>query len=250
MVLVAQDTTSYGNDLKNGESLTRLLRKMSSIDGLWKIRILYAYPERMSDELISEISQNPKIAKYLDLPLQHADPVVLKRMGRKGTGEDYLKLIRKLRNEIPDLTLRSTFIAGFPGETEEQFSSLLEFLNDAQLDRAGCFSYSQEEGPAAGRMKNQIDEEIKENRRGRFYELQETVSLLRQDSCIGREMEVICDGYSEEANAFVCRGDADTPEDDYCVLLPLSADLMPGEIYSVIITGIEDHNLLAEIHSS
>ena len=247
IILVAQDTTNYGKDLNNGESLCRLLEKLCEIDGLWKIRILYAYPEKITDDLINVISSNNVIAKYLDIPLQHADSVVLKRMGRVGSGDDYLNLLRKLRERIPGITIRSTFIAGFPGETEEQFEHLEEFLEKAKLDRVGCFSYSEEEGTPAGRMKNQIPEEIKEDRTQRVYGLQKEILNEIQMSKIGKCIEVICDGYDEELNAFICRSDMDAPEDDCCILIPLSADMMPGEIYDVVISGTDGYNLYADI---
>lgn len=247
LILVAQDTTNYGKDLNNGESLSRLLKRLCEIEGLWKIRILYAYPEKITDDLIEVIRSNKVIAKYLDIPLQHADRVVLKRMGRVGSGEDYLYLIEKLRKSIPDITIRSTFIAGFPGETEEQFEHLEGFLSKAKLDRVGCFSYSEEEGTPAGRMKEQIPEEIKEDRTQRVYDLQNKIMKEIQTSKVGNAIEVICDGYDEDMNAFICRSDMDAPEDDCCILIPLSADMVPGEIYEVVINGTDGYNLYADI---
>ena len=149
LILVAQDTTSYGKDLVGEHSLAALIHEMSQIEGLWKIRILYAYPEHITDALISEISQNEKVCKYLDIPLQHSSDAVLRRMGRFGSGEENLELINKLKNEIPGITIRSTFIAGFPGETDEQFDELLTFIKRASIDRAWCFAYSAEEGTPA-----------------------------------------------------------------------------------------------------
>ena len=246
IVLVAQDTTNYGKDLDGGEDLAGLLQKMSRIKGLWKIRVLYAYPEKITEELIDVIGSNDKIAKYLDIPLQHADQAVLKRMGRIGDGDVYLQLIDKLRERIPDITVRSTFIAGFPGETEEQFRHLEEFLEKARLDRVGCFAYSEEEGTPAARMKEQIPEEIKEERAERVYRLQKEIIKEIQTSKIGDRIEVICDGYDEETNSFICRSDMDAPEDDCCILVSLSADMIPGELYSVVITGTDGYNLFAD----
>ena len=247
IILIAQDTTNYGKDLNDGESLCRLLKKLSSIEGIWKIRILYAYPEKITDELIDVISANDVIAKYLDIPLQHADPDVLKRMGRTGNGQEYLELIKKLRSRIPNISIRSTFIAGFPGETEEQFHHLEDFLTVAKLDRVGCFAYSEEEGTPAARMKDQISDEIKEERAHRIYILQENIVKSIQSSKIGRQMEVICDGFDIDEGAFLCRSDMDAPEDDCNIMLPISADLVPGEIYNVIINGTDGFNLYADL---
>lgn len=171
LILVAQDVTRYGEDIYGENKFAELLRKLSALDNIGSIRILYCYPDKLTDELIAEIKNNNKIIKYLDIPLQHADPVVLKRMNRKGTGEGYLKLIAKLRKEIPDIAIRSTFIAGFPGETEEQFENLLEFIKEAKLTNAGFFAYSREEGTPAYRLSDQIDEKVKQSRVKNFTPL-------------------------------------------------------------------------------
>ena len=247
IILVAQDTTNYGKDLKGGESLSRLLNKLSCIEGIWKIRILYAYPEKITDELIEVIRDNEVIAKYIDIPLQHADPEVLKRMGRVGSGKEYLDLINKLRSRIPSISIRSTFIAGFPGETEEQFKHLEDFLSFAKLDRVGCFAYSEEEGTPAARMRDQISDVIKEERTQKIYAMQQEIVNTIQSSKVGKQMEVICDGYDIEENAFLCRSDMDAPEDDCYIMLPLSADLVPGEIYNVVIVDTDGYNLYADL---
>ena len=247
IVLVAQDTTSYGKDLKNGETLSGLLREMCRIDGIWRIRILYAYPEKITDELIDTIASEEKIAKYLDIPLQHADSAVLRRMGRFGSGEENMALIEKLRDRIPALTIRSTFIAGFPGETEDQFTNLLSFIEFAQLDRAGCFAYSEEEGTPAARLKDQIPQEEREERAKRFYQIQETIARDLQGDRIGMEFEAICDGFDEEKNMFLLRGDADAPETDCCCLVPLKTDLVPGEVYKLRAKRLKGMDLVCEL---
>ncbi len=247
IILVAQDTTNYGKDLKEGESLSGLLKKLSCIEGIWKIRILYAYPEKITDELIEVIRDNDVIAKYIDIPLQHADPEVLKRMGRVGSGKEYLDLISKLRSRIPNISIRSTFIAGFPGETEEQFKHLEEFLSSAKLDRVGCFAYSEEEGTPAARMREQISDDIKEERTQKIYAMQQEIVNRIQASKVGKHMEVICDGFDIDEDAFLCRSDMDAPEDDCYIMLPLSADLVPGEIYNVVITDTDGYNLYADL---
>ncbi len=243
IILVAQDTTSYGSDCYENYRLADLLRELAQIKGLWKIRILYAYPERITEDLIDVIADTPQIAKYLDIPLQHADAAVLKRMGRIGSFESYLSLLEKLRSRIPGITVRSTFIAGFPGETEEQFQTLLRFIGEAKIDRAGCFAFSSEEGTPADRMGDQIPEEIREERAKRFYQLQTEMTEEKQRQLIGRSVSAINDGYSEENGAFRCRGDMDAPEDDCCILVPTEYDLIPGEIYTLSVSGINGLDL-------
>ncbi len=249
IILVAQDTTSYGMDIYDAYGLPELLEDLCRIGRLWKIRVLYAYPEKITDKLVEVIRKQDKIAHYLDIPLQHADPAVLKRMGRAGSYDDNIALIRKLRSLIPDMTIRSTFIAGFPGETEEMFQTLLDFVREADLDRAGCFAYSQEEGTAAARMKEQIPEEIKQERAKRFYDLQTEVTRRRQIERVGKTITVINDGFSEEENAFRCRGEMDAPEEDCAVYVPAKFDLIPGELYRVIITGCSGLDLTGELET-
>lgn len=246
IILVAQDTTSYGKDLEHGVTLASLLRDMSAIEGLWKIRILYAYPEHITDELLSEMASNSRICRYLDIPLQHADDMVLRRMGRFGSGKENLDLIRKIRETVPGITLRSTFIVGFPGESNEQFDTLISFIRDAQIDRAGCFTYSAEEGTAAEKLKDQLPEELKKERADIFYDIQQEITHRLQEGRIGTDTEVICDFFDEDRSGFVCRSESDAPEDDLMILIPLRFDLIPGEIYKVRITGTDGLDLTAE----
>ncbi|MBR2740545.1 MAG: 30S ribosomal protein S12 methylthiotransferase RimO [Oscillospiraceae bacterium] len=246
IILVAQDTTSYGKDLDEKVSLASLLRDMSAIEGLWKIRILYAYPEHITDELLSEMASNSRVCKYLDIPLQHADDLVLRRMGRFGSGKENLELIKKIKKTVPGITLRSTFIVGFPGETDEQFDSLISFLRDAQIDRAGCFTYSAEEGTAAEKMKDQLPEELKKERAEIFYDIQQEITQRLQENKVGSVTDVICDFFDEDRASFICRSESDAPEDDLMVVVPLKYDLIPGEIYKVRITGTDGLDLAAE----
>ena len=247
LILVAQDTTTYGTDLANPTTLAKLLHELGQIEGLWKIRILYAYPEHITQELIDEIVSNPKVAHYLDIPLQHASDTVLKRMGRFGSGKENLKLLQSLQEQIPNLTLRSTFIVGFSGETEEEFQELLDFIEQAQIDKAGAFIFSPEEGTPASRMKDFIDEKVQKERYDRFYELQYAIAKDKQASRIGTTIEAICDGYEEGKNAFLLRSDADAPEDDYNDLVPLQEDLIPGELYHLIPTKLDGLDLWCEL---
>lgn len=247
LIVIAQDTTSYGRDLPQKTSLAALLRELAKIDGLWKIRVLYAYPDRIDDELIETMAAEPKIAKYLDIPMQHANREVLRRMARFGDRETLLALIGKLRAAMPEITLRSTFIVGFPGETEAQFLELCDFLKEAKLDRAGCFPFSCEEGTAAEKLSPQLDEETKQRRAEQFALVQTEVLAHKRAALVGAELEVICDGFDMERELFACRGEADAPEIDTAVWLPPEADLMPGEVYRVRVTGCDEFDLFASL---
>lgn len=247
LILIAQDTTSYGRDLSGGESLAGLLRELCGIDGLWRVRILYAYPERITDELIEVIAENEKIAKYLDIPMQHACDSVLRRMGRKSRVAELRALVSRLRERVGGITLRSTFIVGFPGETDGQFDELCAFLKEVQLERAGCFEFSSEDGTSAARLDGQVDDKVKRERGERFRLLQSSIMDARQRELEGSVCEVICDGFDEEAGMFACRGDADAPEVDGCVWLPLECDLVPGEVYRVRIVSADGADVVAEL---
>lgn len=243
LILVAQDVTRYGEDIYGENKFAELLRKLSALDNIGSIRILYCYPDKLTDELIAEIKNNDKIIKYLDIPLQHADPVVLKRMNRKGTGEGYLKLIAKLRKEIPDIAIRSTFIAGFPGETEEQFENLLEFIKEAKLTNAGFFAYSREEGTAAYRLPNQIDEKVKQSRVKKLYAAQKKVSEERNKSLVGKQIKVICDGVDYDKQSFYGRAYFSAPEIDGKAYFTYDGEIKQGEYYDVKITKADAYDL-------
>ena len=243
LILVAQDVTRYGEDIYGENKFVELLRKLSALDNIGSIRILYCYPDKLTDELIAEIKNNDKIIKYLDIPLQHADPVVLKRMNRKGTGEGYLKLIAKLRKEIPDIAIRSTFIAGFPGETEEQFENLLEFIKEAKLTNAGFFAYSREEGTPAYRLSDQIDEKVKQSRVKKLYAAQKKVSEERNKSLVGKRIKVICDGVDYDKQSFYGRAYFSAPEIDGKVYFTYDGEIQQGEYYNVKITKADAYDL-------
>lgn len=243
LILVAQDVTRYGEDIYGENKFAELLRKLSALDNIGSIRILYCYPDKLTDELIAEIKNNDKIIKYLDIPLQHADPVVLKRMNRKGTGEGYLKLIAKLRKEIPDIAIRSTFIAGFPGETEEQFENLLEFIKEAKLTNAGFFAYSREEGTPAYRLPDQIDEKVKQSRVKKLYAAQKKVSEERNESLVGKQIKVICDGVDYDKQSFYGRAYFSAPEIDGKAYFTYDGEIQQGEYYNVKITKADAYDL-------
>lgn len=243
LILVAQDVTRYGEDIYGENKFAELLRKLSALDNIGSIRILYCYPDKLTDELIAEIKNNNKIIKYLDIPLQHADPVVLKRMNRKGTGEGYLKLIAKLRKEIPDIAIRSTFIAGFPGETEEQFENLLKFIKEAKLTNAGFFAYSREEGTPAYRLSDQIDEKVKQSRVKKLYAAQKKVSEERNKSLVGKQIKVICDGVDYDKQSFYGRAYFSAPEIDGKAYFTYDGEIQQGEYYNVKITKADAYDL-------
>ncbi len=245
LIVIAQDTTSYGRDLGDGSSLAALLRELAKIEPLWKIRLLYAYPDHIDDALIEVMAGEPKIARYLDIPMQHASREVLKRMARFGDGDTLLSLVERLRAAIPGVTLRSSFIVGFPGETQAQFLELCAFLKRAQLDRAGCFPFSCEEGTPAEKLTPQLDEKTKQERAEQFALVQSGILAKKREALIGARLEVICDGFDMERELFACRGEADAPEIDTVVWLPPEADLMPGEIYQVTVTGCDEVDLYA-----
>lgn len=235
--VIAQDTTRYGEDLFGEPYLAKLLQKLCKIDGLKWIRVLYCYPDRLTDELIDTIANEEKIVKYIDLPLQHCNGDVLKRMNRHGSLKELTELINKIRVKIPDVVLRTTFIMGFPGETEEQFEELAQFAADMKFERLGCFAYSQEENTPAAKMPDQIDEEIKQKRADIIMEHQQSVMADYCESLIGTEIEVLVEGFDKLAECYFGRSYADSPEVDGCVFFTCkSQKLAIGEFVKVKIT--------------
>lgn len=214
LIVIAQDTSYYGTDLYGKSALPELLRELCKIDGLRWVRVLYCYPERITDELIDVIANEDKIVKYLDLPIQHCNGDVLRRMNRKGDRESLSALIKKLRERIPGLVLRSTFITGFPGETEEQFEELAEFAKEMRFQRLGCFPYSQEENTPAAKLPDQLDEETKERRTEIIMEQQELIMEEYAEAQIGKELEVVVEGFDRFAECFFGRSAGDCPEVD------------------------------------
>jgi ribosomal protein S12 methylthiotransferase len=235
--IIAQDTTYYGEDLFGEPYLAKLLRRLCKIDGLKWIRVLYCYPDRLTDELIDTIAEEEKIVKYIDIPLQHCNGEVLKRMNRHGNREILTDLINKIRAKIPDVIIRSTFIAGFPGETDEQFEELAEFAADMKFERLGCFAYSLEEGTPAAKMPDQIDEDIKQKRAEIIMEHQQNVMADYCESLINTDVEVLVEGFDKLAECFFGRSYADSPEVDGCVFFTCSgAKPKAGDFVKVRIT--------------
>ena len=206
IIIIAQDTSMYGTDIYGKKTLPDLLRKISEIDGIEWIRILYCYPENITDELIDEIYENDKICEYLDMPIQHSDDEILKRMGRKSTREGLLNVIGKIREKMPDFCIRTTLIVGFPGETDENFNNLVDFVKEAEFDRLGVFTYSREENTPAYKMRDQIDEDVKKQRKDYIMELQKSISSKKFDRFIGETFKDIIEGKNEgEDNVFCVR---------------------------------------------
>ena len=246
LILVAQETTMYGVDLYNKKMLPELLEKLCAINGLYWIRILYCYPEEITDELIQVIKNQDKICNYLDIPVQHAADNVLKNMKRRATLAQLTETIGRLRKEIPDIVLRTTLISGFPGETEEDHEILKKFVEDMRFDRLGVFAYSPEEGTEAAEMENQVDENIKEERRDELMSIQQDIAFEMSESRIGREMLVMIEGKLADENAYVGRTYMDAPGVDGNIFIT-DADLMTGDFVKVKVTGAVEYDLIGEI---
>ncbi len=247
IILVAQETTLYGKDLYGEKSLHKLLRELCKISGLRWIRILYCYPEEITDELIQVIKEEDKICNYLDLPIQHASDGILKRMGRRTSKEQLVEIIGKLRKEIPDIAIRTTLITGFPGETQEQHEELMEFVDEMEFDRLGVFTYSPEEDTPAAVMSDQIPEDVKEDRQAELMELQQEIAFDLAEEMIGREVLVMIEGKVADENAYVGRTYKDAPNVDGLIFVESEEELMSGDFAHVRITGALEYDLMGEI---
>lgn len=242
IILIAQDTTRYGYDTHGKEMLSVLLTELAGIENLHWIRVHYMYPESITDSIIDVFSSEPKVVKYMDIPIQHINNRVLKRMGRKNTKEETEELIKKLRNKIPDLTIRTTLIAGFPGETEEEFAELLEFVKWAKFEKLGAFAYSVEDGTAAAKLPDQIDEETKVLRQEKIMVLQSEISEQIQKEKLGRIVEVICEGYDKENLMYFGRSQADTLDVDGIVYFAADDEIKIGEFVWVKILDTDNYD--------
>ena len=247
LILVAQETTLYGKDLYGEKSLHRLVRELCRIKGIRWIRILYCYPEEITDDLIQVMKEEQKVCHYLDLPIQHASDAVLKRMGRRTTKQELIDIIEKLRREIPDICLRTTLITGFPGETEEQHEELIEFVDEMAFDRLGVFTYSPEEDTPAEKMPDQIDEEVKEERQAELMELQQEIAFDNAERMIGREVLVMIEGKVADENAYVGRTYRDAPNVDGLIFINTDEELLSGDFARVKVTGALEYDLIGEL---
>lgn len=244
LILIAQDTTKYGQDLYGKYSLDVLLKELVKIDGIEWIRLFYCYPQRITDSLIDVIANEEKVCSYIDIPLQHSDKTVLKNMNRVGDGEDYKSLISKMRKAIPDLALRTTFMVGFPGETDEQFENLCKFTEDVRFDKMGCFTFSPEEDTPAYDMQNQIDEDVKVRRQEVLMNKQYSITEALNKERIGREYKVIIDSFDGEK--YVGRSYMDSPEIDSGIIFTSESKLNIGDFVNVKITSYDGYDLIGE----
>lgn len=247
LILVAQETTLYGKDLYGEKSLPKLLRELCKISGIRWIRILYCYPEEITDGLIQVMKEEPKICHYLDLPIQHANDTILKRMGRRTSKQELIDIVQKLRKEIPDICLRTTLITGFPGETQEQHEEVMEFIDTLEFDRLGAFTYSPEEDTPAATFEDQIDEEVKEDRQADIMELQQEIAFDKAEDMIGREVLVMIEGKVADENAYVGRTYRDAPNVDGLIFINTDVELISGDFAKVKVTGALDYDLIGEL---
>ena len=245
--VIAQDTTRYGTDLYGEPSLDRLLRELCKIDGLHWIRVLYCYPDSITDGLIDVIAQEEKIVKYIDLPLQHCNGEILKRMNRRGDRASLTALLNKLRSRIPGIVLRTTFITGFPGETEEQFEELAEFADEIRFERLGCFAYSQEEDTPAASMPDQVDDDVKNRRAELIMDKQQRIMEEYGEAMIGAELEVLVEGFDRLSGCWFGRSRADAPEVDGCVFFTGENRPTIGEFVTVTVDDILGCDLMGTV---
>lgn len=247
LVVIAQDTTKYGVDLYGKSRLAELLNDLCKIEGFKWIRFLYSYPETITDELIEVVKNNDKICSYFDLPIQHINNEILKRMNRKSDTDSIKELIKKLRKEIPGVILRTTLIVGFPGETEEQFNELCEFVKDSKFDRLGAFAYSAEDGTPAAKFKDQIDETVKLERKNKIMEIQQSVSESNLKNKIGNTYECLIENITEDGEYYIGRTYMDVPSEDGVVFIKYNPEYMINEFVNVRITDSKEYDLIGEI---
>ena len=246
LILVAQETTLYGVDIYGKKTLPKLLKELTKIEGIEWIRILYCYPEEITDELIDVIASEDKVCKYLDIPIQHASDNILRRMARRTTYDDLVNIIGRLRNNIPDITLRTTIIAGFPGETVEDVDTVIEFIKQMKFERLGVFTYSEEEGTVAAGFDNQIDEKEKEARRDRIMRVQQEISEKNLERKVGKTFRVLIEGKLPDENVYIGRTYMDVPGVDGYVFVNTEREYMSGDFCDVLITGSSEYDLIGD----
>lgn len=247
LVLVAQETTCYGKDLYGEKRLHVLVRELAKIEGIKWIRLMYCYPEEIYDELIDCFKEEPKLLHYIDMPMQHSEDAILKRMGRRTDRASIETVIGKLREAVPDIAIRTSLIAGFPGETQEEHEALMAFLDEQELDRVGVFTYSREDGTPAATFENQIDEETAEQWRNEIMELQQEISLDKNETFVGKIMQVIIEGYSSDDDVYVGRTYRDAPGVDGLVFVNCDYELMSGQIVDVRINEVGPYDMIGGI---
>ena len=245
--IVAQEITVYGKDLYGEKSLHILLKKLCEIPEIRWIRLLYCYPEEIYDELIETIKSEPKICHYMDMPIQHASDRILKKMGRRTNRDELVAIIEKLRREIPDITLRTTLITGFPGETKEDHQILKNFISEMAFDRLGVFTYSAEEDTAAALMDGQIDEEVKEARKDELMQIQQEIAFAAAENMVGRTFEVLIEGKIPEDGIYIGRTYKDAPDVDGYIFVNAEEEMMSGDMVQVEVTGASDYDLIGDV---
>ena len=249
IMVMAQDTTRYGHDLYGELRLPQLIHQLARIEGIEWIRLMYCYPERFTDELIETMRQEPKVCRYIDLPLQHADNKILKEMNRRGTIEEAETLIEKLRDAMPDITVRTTMITGFPGESEQEFQTMVDFIERVQFDRLGVFTYSQEENTPAGQREDQISPDVREQRREQIMQIQQKISLERQQRWVGRVVTVMLEQKQPDGQ-WMGRTEGDAPEIDGQVYITgTQTSLQVGDMIKVCILEADNYDLIGEVVS-
>ena len=249
LILVAQDTAVYGIDIYGESRLDELLKKLCQIDGIQWIRLLYCYPENITDKTIKVMAENDKILKYLDMPVQHGSDTVLKRMGRRSTAELIKSKISSLRSLMPDIAIRTSIITGFPQESGEEFGDLAEFVREVKFDRLGVFTYSQEEGTPAAKMEGQIPEEIKQERKDIIMDMQRDISAEKCESFVGKKLKVIIEGKLPDDNIYCARSYRDAPEIDGLVFVNSDEELLTGDFVDVVITAASDYDLYGSVEA-
>lgn len=248
LIVIAQDTTRYGIDLYGEYKLPELLKKLCGIEELKWIRVLYCYPERVTDELLDVMASEEKIVKYMDLPIQHCDGEILKKMNRSGDEASLRALIKKIREKVPGITLRTTLITGFPGETEEQFGRLAEFVEDIKFDRLGCFAFSPEEGTPAAEMEGQLEEDVKERRAEVIMDQQMIIAVKKNKALVGETIEIVIEGFDRYGDCYFGRSAADAPEIDGKIFFTSGGKRqVPGKFVKVKITDMLDYDLIGEL---
>lgn len=246
LILVAQETTLYGKDLYGEKSLVKLLEELSAIEELRWIRILYCYPEEITDELIDAIKRLPKVCNYLDMPIQHSSDHILRQMGRKTSRSEIVKIVNKMRKVIPDIALRTTLITGFPGETQEDFEQLKQFVSEMKFERLGVFPYSQEEDTPAAEFDEQIDEQLKEDRKDEIMQIQQEIAFEKSEDCIGKVLEVMVEGSLPDEGVYIARTYMDAPDVDGYVFVESDWNLMSGDFITVEIIGADGYDLIGK----
>lgn len=249
LIVIAQDTTRYGEDLYGEPKLPELLEKLSEIEGIKWIRTLYCYPERITDKLLETIADNGKLIKYLDIPIQHCNGEILSRMNRWGDKERLSQIMAHIRKKVPDIVLRTTLITGFPGETEEQFSELAEFVQEQRFERLGCFAYSQEEGTKAAEMENQLSEEVKNHRADIIMEQQMLISAANNEKLMGKRLTAVVEGFDKFAECYFGRTEKDAPDIDGKVFFTSENPLEIGDYVEIEISDTLDYDLMGEVVS-